>query len=1137
MGRQETREGCMPIAKPMPTPRNTPTPETGSEATQHSDTQIVEHTELRLAANEVKWPNLSNGHLQLVLVKGEIQDEIEVLAPDSKTFGKWQYPDIRDHTNTEHTRHFSDPEKYAFRAFSDSELGGRNPDDVWKILADLHLEFTEKGKNISYDLNQNSNSYINTALSVVGLDVDDYVADAMPPGIARFWGLPRNVLESRDPGAKLHLNLEGTVGDDIINTGLGNDTLQGVTGDDSLSGGGGNDILSGGNGSDTLEGGVGGDTLNGDGGDDSLSGEGGNDELAGGEGSDILDGDIGNDDLNGGEGADSLSGGNGNDDLTAGEGSDTLYGGLGDDNLSGGEGDDYLFGGYDRSVYDQGVLTEEQVRGILEPYRNGFLTYAEGSSDDLTQDGYTAEEWDEFVVRTVYTATNPGWAAGLGVSPTKPPIGLFNDWYKEKHGDVELYHPGGDQDYRNVIGDHLLGGTGQTAHIGLQAVYGNGELITHGPGAGTIDLQAPGYLGPNYNQPGNTDHLGWDIIPFEELGWELYHQLGWSPVSQWPKDEAPEYWGRDGADDLMGGAGNDTYGFILGGQHDIITDDGRINDDQDVLEIYGGGWLDNILEDLEFSLAGDGSDLAMTVRGTTDQVTILDMNDPSKQVEHLHLWNADQSQLNVASLPGIYTGLLRDALLGRTDWPFIGVDNKGVIGLFDPAGGGQKQVIGKAGVTLFDIDSRYDGKLFGVTANAFYSIDGTTGAATFISRLPSTSANSLEIAADGTAYVADPSGNLLSINTFTGDSTHLGPIASGSAHAPFSSNNFGASGDLQFVEGNLFMTSTARELVNVNLTEPTASSSVGPFEISEDLYGLALSEHHGLMGFGSKGGVYDIDVNTGKAQLITKYATTFNGAGTYIVPEPNTPPDIVATNQELKLGTFENVSSWFSATDADGDTIDWWAVYDYDRASTSGSFRGSGVAPNDSAIEDGTFPAEKVIRLTSEQLASLEFGGSDERGTEALAVTAWDGTEWGDWAIFGVTVGLPDLANTSWDVAGLDVRGNDFSDSKLYFTEQDQQYGDGVLKGFFDWDEVTNSISGREHFVGDLHGSKLTLHGTALEDATNLVLGDYRHPDRRRVRDRQRPLERFRRHTGRLVGGDRRRRISVLQRVRSGEYV
>lgn len=115
-------------------------------------------------------------------------------------------------------------------------------------------------------------------------------------------------------------------------------------------------------------------------------------------------------------------------------------------------------------------------------------------------------------------------------------------------------------------------------------------------------------------------------------------------------------------------------------------------------------------------------------------------------------------------------------------------------------------------------------------------------------------------------------------------------------------------------------------------------------------------------------------------------------------------PVVIATDQALGVGDYASVSSWLSASDSDGDAINWWAVWDYDPAASSGEFRGDGYAVDGSAIEDTEFPAAQAIRLSADQLASLEYGGADKVGTEYLAATAWDGDEWGKWTTFEIVI-------------------------------------------------------------------------------------------------------------------------------------
>jgi Ca2+-binding RTX toxin-like protein len=141
--------------------------------------------------------------------------------------------------------------------------------------------------------------------------------------------------------------INGGLGDDDISGSLYNDTILGGDGNDTIytfggggitDGGAGNDIIyttshsgvsddyaSGGDGADVLIAqGTGRDYLFGDAGNDTIFGALGDDVLNGGAGDDRIVGDVGNDALYGGDGADLLIGGAGWDELTGGIGADTF---------------------------------------------------------------------------------------------------------------------------------------------------------------------------------------------------------------------------------------------------------------------------------------------------------------------------------------------------------------------------------------------------------------------------------------------------------------------------------------------------------------------------------------------------------------------------------------------------------------------------------------------------------------------------------------------------------------------------------------------------------------------------------------------------------------------------------------------
>ena len=114
--------------------------------------------------------------------------------------------------------------------------------------------------------------------------------------------------------------IEGTAGDDIIDTGYTDDPEgeRPTTQADTILAGAGNDTVFAGSGDDTVSGGTGNDTIYGGGGQDTIDGEQGEDQIFGGGGDDII--------TDTGATADVIEGGDGNDTIDAGAGDDTIYG-------------------------------------------------------------------------------------------------------------------------------------------------------------------------------------------------------------------------------------------------------------------------------------------------------------------------------------------------------------------------------------------------------------------------------------------------------------------------------------------------------------------------------------------------------------------------------------------------------------------------------------------------------------------------------------------------------------------------------------------------------------------------------------------------------------------------------------------
>ena len=387
--------------------------------------------------------------------------------------------------------------------------------------------------------------------------------------------------------------LSGQAGEDLLMGGLGNDTLNGGEGNDILSGGAGNDNLIGGlgddllvelgdrnftltntqlsgNGTDTLDGIervnlTGGDT------DNILNASGftvGSVLLSGGAGNDILSGGAGNDTLDGGSGNDTLSGGIGDDVYVvdssadtiienAGQGTDTIFsslnfslsalsnvenltltgidhlsvtgnsnpnqiiGNAGNNNLTGGAGNDTLDGkaGVDTVVESGDVnfaLTNTQLTG------NGTDTLSNIEQADLT--------------------------GGIGDN--------LLDASAFSLGDVILNGAIGNDTLKGGTGDDILtGGLGNDSFdggAGIDTVVESGNInftltITQLSGNGTDSLS--------------------NIERVRLTGGTSNNRLD---ASAFTGDVTLD--GGGGADQLLGGTGNDT--FIVHNTGESITDNG-----------------------------------------------------------------------------------------------------------------------------------------------------------------------------------------------------------------------------------------------------------------------------------------------------------------------------------------------------------------------------------------------------------------------------------------------------------------------------------------------------------------------------------------------------------------------------------
>ena len=229
---------------------------------------------------------LGGGHLQIVYQgdDGSLQ-EVEVQGSGAGFSGNWTYqPFARDHETN--TPHFGEAGMYKA-----VEITGHDVDALWALFGQLDASLADLGAGINYDFGQNSNSFVNTMLWAVGITLADFRMTTRY--IDFFPGDEANVLlgatTDAGNGTAIPVRIALTPYDDVLRCGIGNDSIGGVFG--SI----GNDLVWLGAGDDSAAGGAGNDVL---------WGEAGNDSLFGGRGQDILYAGEGTDELRGGKGLD-----------------------------------------------------------------------------------------------------------------------------------------------------------------------------------------------------------------------------------------------------------------------------------------------------------------------------------------------------------------------------------------------------------------------------------------------------------------------------------------------------------------------------------------------------------------------------------------------------------------------------------------------------------------------------------------------------------------------------------------------------------------------------------------------------------------------------------------------------------------
>lgn len=187
----------------------------------------------------------------------------------------------------------------------------------------------------------------------------------------------------------------------------------------------------------------------------------------------------------------------------------------------------------------------------------------------------------------------------------------------------------------------------------------------------------------------------------------------------------------------------------------------------------------------------------------------------------------------------------------------------GQLGKVDVATG-SVTLIGSMGTVMTDIAFDPSGNLWALSFSNFYKVDPTTGNATLVGNHSIPDGNALVFGQDGTLYAAgNSSTSLYTINTSTGQATSIGSIG------------YYAAGDLAFLDGDLFLTTTSDHLVRIGLGGTLNVTDVGPLGISSVL-GLARGDDGVMYGVS---GIQILTINTSTGQSAFQRNYNFDNLG------------------------------------------------------------------------------------------------------------------------------------------------------------------------------------------------------------------------------------------------------------------
>ncbi|MEW5728060.1 MAG: calcium-binding protein [Pseudomonadota bacterium] len=283
------------------------------------------------------------------------------------------------------------------------------------------------------------------------------------------------------------VEVDGTIGDDVLLGTPEPEAMRGLRGDDVLFGAGGDDILDGGIGDDRLEGGDGFDSYDGGPGTDTLS-------FHVSQAPAFVDLSSGSVQAGGvfefAQEIENLSGSAFGDTLLGDDHDNLLMGGAGLDLLGGGLGDDVLVGGADGAYATwagaEGAVEVDLAQGVAEEWDGGFdvlsgILGAVGTDfgDTLLGDGEANRLEGGAGADTLIGGTGRDLADYAGGGPVT--VDLAAGEASDGSGTVDTLS--GIEDVRGSLGDDTLTGDGATNRI--EGSVGR-DLLTGGGGADTF---------------------------------------------------------------------------------------------------------------------------------------------------------------------------------------------------------------------------------------------------------------------------------------------------------------------------------------------------------------------------------------------------------------------------------------------------------------------------------------------------------------------------------------------------------------------------------------------------------------------------------------------------------------------------